>query len=416
MADAETTDANPAGTSSTEPEPTKPESESANPTKSEPADARPAWWRRPKAAIGGTAIAALALGIGGGMIGATILPGAPGACNAIAVSETVLPSVVTVWATSSNGGSNGGGNSGGNGSGAIIDADGLVVTNDHVIAPALTDGAVSGALAVTLADGERLDAELVGRDPQTDLAVLRVEREGRLPVIRFGSSADVRTGQPVVALGAPLGQSNTVTAGIISALDRSVALPTGDGGLTMITGALQTDASINPGNSGGALVDCRGRLVGVNTAISTVPDGNGGASGGSIGIGFAVPADTVRAITDELVADGRVDHPSFGIEVSPLPPSAAEQFGVPPGLVVTSVVAGGSAHRAGLQPGDLITRIGEQTTPTPVHLAGFTVRAAPGDSVEVEFIREAESRTVTVTLQPNPIPTTTPTPTQAQTE
>ncbi|MFE6735789.1 S1C family serine protease [Microbacterium sp. NPDC057650] len=362
----------------------------------EDAPARTPWWRRPWALATGAGIAVIALGIGGGLIGSGILNGSggAGACNAISVSERALPSVVTVWATGQGGS--------GNGSGAVIDSDGLIVTNDHVIAAAVRGTRVTGTLAVTLADGERLDAKLVGRDPQTDLAVLRVSRDGGLPQIRFGDSAQVRTGQPVVALGAPLGQSNTVTAGIISALNRSLTLPTGDGGVTVITGALQTDAAINPGNSGGALVDCDGRLIGVNTAISTVPDSEGNGSGGSIGIGFAVPADTVQAITDELVASGRVDHPSFGIEVSTLTPQAAAQFGVPPGLVITSVVDGGSADRGGLRVGDLITRIGGQSAPTAAHLAAVTVRAAPGDEVEVTFLRESKTRTVKVTLQPNP--------------
>ena len=360
-------------------------------------EAQTPWWRRPRALAAGAAVAMLVIGAAGGLAGSAILNGtrSPGACDAVSVSESVLPSVVTVWAGSAQGG--------GNGSGAVIDSGGLIVTNDHVIAPAVSGGSVSGTLEVSLADGERLAAELVGRDPQTDLAVLRVEREGSLPAIAFGASSDVRTGQQVVALGAPLGQSNTVTAGIVSALGRSITLGTGDGGVTVITGALQTDAAINPGNSGGALVDCRGRLLGINTAISSVPDGSGGGSTGSIGIGFAVPVDTVRAIADELVEAGRVDHPSFGIGVSALPPAAAAQFGVPPGLVITSVVAGGSAERAGLQLGDLIVRIGERSAPSPVDLAAAAVRAAPGDEVEVEFIREGQRETATIELQPDPV-------------
>ncbi|HWL02120.1 MAG TPA: trypsin-like peptidase domain-containing protein, partial [Microbacteriaceae bacterium] len=270
------------------------------------------WWRTPAALITAGAIAALGLGIGGGAIGAVIVDAGrgAGACDAVAVTEAALPSIVTVWA--------GGQGGNGNGSGVILTADGLIVTNDHVLTPAIADGAVTGTLAVSLADGERLDAELVGRDPQTDLAVLRIERDGSVPAIRFGASAEVRTGEPVVALGAPLGLSNSVTAGIVSALGRSITLSTGDGGLTVVTGAVQTDAAINPGNSGGALVDCRGRLVGINTAISTVPSADGVGGGGSVGIGYAVPVDTVRAITDELIAEGRVDHPSFGMDVAPL--------------------------------------------------------------------------------------------------
>jgi len=359
---------------------------------------RKPWWRGTAALVAAGAIAALGLGIGGGALGAVLVDAGrgPGACDAVAVTEATLPSIVTVWASGARGG--------GNGSGVIIAPDGRIVTNDHVIAPAISGGAVSGSLSVSLADGERIEAELVGRDPQTDLAVLRIERDGGVPVIGFGSSAQVRTGQPVVALGAPLGLSNSVTAGIASALGRAVTLPTGDGGVTVVTGAVQTDAAINPGNSGGALVDCRGRLIGINTAISTVPGADGAAGGGSVGIGYAIPVDTVRTITDELIANGRVDHPSFGIEVAQLSAAQAAQFGVRPGLVITSVIAGGSADEAGLQVGDLIIRLGSRTAPTAVTLADVTVRAAPGDTVEVEYIRALETRTTTVTLQPDPVP------------
>ncbi|WP_052460410.1 S1C family serine protease [Microbacterium gorillae] len=358
------------------------------------------WWRARPFLLAAAAVGVLAIGFVGGLVGGAAAgrgnAGAvAGSCDAVEVTDRVLPTVVTVWASGAAGS--------GNGSGAILSTDGLVVTNDHVISSALTGSAVSGSLAVTLADGERLEAELVGRDPQTDLAVLRVKRDGTLPAIRFGASGEVRVGQPVVALGAPLGRSNTVTAGIVSALGRSVNLPTGDGGVTVITGAVQTDAAINPGNSGGALVDCAGALVGINTAITTVPDANGTGGGGSIGIGYAIPADTVRAITDDLIENGRVDHPSFGMETATLTPAVAAQFGVPPGLVVTSVVAGGSADAAGVQVGDLITRLGEQEPPTVVSLAYLTVRSAPGDSVSVTIVRDGTSTmTKKIELQPDP--------------
>lgn len=308
------------------------------------------------------------------------------------VASGTLPSIVTVYASGAQGS--------GNGSGAVLDAHGLIVTNDHVLTPALPQGKIQ----IMLTDGELLDAELVGRDPQTDLAVLRVHRDASLPPIAFSRSEDVAIGQPVVALGAPLGLSNTVTAGIISALGRSVTLPTGDGGATIITGMVQTDASINPGNSGGALVDCRGRLVGINTAISTVPDSQGSGGGGSVGIGFAVPADTVRTITDELVANGRVDHPSFGMTTTTLSATAARQFGVPPGVVVTGTVPGGSAALAGLQAGDLITKLGGHSAPTDTTVIQVAVTASGGDQVDVEFIRDRQSKTTTVTLHPNPAP------------
>lgn len=369
----------------------------ATPTEDEPATAstrpRTAWWRRRTSLAVTAAVGAVVLGVVGGLVGAGIATSAGGGtCDAARTADRTLPSVVTVQASGQRGS--------GNGSGAVLNANGLVVTNDHVLTPALPQGKIQ----VMLADGELLDATLVGRDPQTDLAVLRVQRDGALPPIAFSRSDDVRIGQPVVALGAPLGLSNTVTTGIISSLGRSVTLPTAEGGSTIVTGMVQTDASINPGNSGGALVDCRGRLVGINTAISTVPDAQGIGGGGSVGIGFAVPVDTVRTITDQLVAHGRVDHPSFGMTTSTLTAASAQQFGVPPGVVVTGTVPGGSAALAGLQEGDLITKLGEHSAPTDTTVIQLGVSASVGDTVDVTFIRDRQTGRTTVTLRPNPAP------------
>ncbi|MBD3941134.1 trypsin-like peptidase domain-containing protein [Microbacterium sp. NEAU-LLC] len=349
------------------------------------------WWRRPAVVIAGVAVGAAIIGglAGFGVSSVVAAPG--GSCDAVRVASAGLPSIVTIHASSARGS--------GSGSGAVLTADGLIVTNDHVLTPALP----SGAVRVTLMDGEILRAEIVGRDPQTDLAVLRVERDGALQPLAFAPSDELDIGQPVVALGAPLGLSNTVTAGIVSALGRSVTLPTSEG-TTVITGMVQTDAAINPGNSGGALVDCDGRLVGINTAISTVPNSEGVGGVGSVGIGFAVPADTVRAITDELIDNGRVDHPSFGMTTATLSAAAAAQFGVPPGVVVTGTVPGGSADVAGLQAGDLITRLDGHASPTEVTVARVAVTAAAGDEVEVEFVRDGRQQRTTVTLQPNPAP------------
>ncbi|WOQ16173.1 S1C family serine protease [Raineyella sp. W15-4] len=373
------------------------DSDAVTPSEDEPAPASTrspaAWWRRPALLAAAAAVGVAVIGVVGGLVGAGISSSAGGGrCNAVQVASGTLPSIVTVYASGAQGS--------GNGSGAVLDAHGLIVTNDHVLTPALPQGKIQ----IMLTDGELLDAELVGRDPQTDLAVLRVHRDASLPPIAFSRSEDVAIGQPVVALGAPLGLSNTVTAGIISALGRSVTLPTGDGGATIITGMVQTDASINPGNSGGALVDCRGRLVGINTAISTVPDSQGSGGGGSVGIGFAVPADTVRTITGELVANGRVDHPSFGMTTTTLSATAARQLGVPSGVVVTGTVPGGSAALAGLQAGDLITKLGGHSAPTDTTVIQVAVTASGGDQVDVEFIRDRQSKTTTVTLRPNPAP------------
>ena len=200
-------------------------------------------------------------------------------------------------------------------------------------------------------DGHRSAATIVGRDLYTDLAVLKAEDGAKgLPVIAIGSSSDLHVGQPVVALGAPLGLSSTVTAGIVSALDRSLSLPADQGKTAHIFGAVQTDASINPGNSGGPLVDCHARLVGVNTAIITVPDSSGQASGGSVGLGFAIPVDQAKPLSDELIAHGNVSRPTLGLQAQTIPQDVADKTGVPGGLYVVDVVRrrpGGHRRAAG---------------------------------------------------------------------
>lgn len=294
-------------------------------------------------------------------------------CDTVALIDRSLPAVVTVFARSSSGS--------GTGSGAIIASDGTIVTNDHVIAPAGT----SGQIQVLLANGETKAASLVGTDPSTDIAVLRVEGE-RLPVLQIGDRTAPRVGQQVVALGAPLGLSGTVTAGIVSALDRDVVAPASTGGSTVLVGSVQTDASINPGNSGGPLVDCSGALIGVNTAISTVPDAAGTAGGGSVGIGFAVPATTVRRITDELVRDGRATHPSLGLSLAEIPPAVAAESGAPAGLYVQAVASGGPGATAGVRPGDIIVTIAERPA-TSMAVGQLLGRARVGDQVQVTVWR-----------------------------
>lgn len=341
-------------------------------------------------AVAGGVVAAAALGFAGGVWGGHLGATAGGSCEAVGVAAGTLPTIVTIAAHGTDGS--------GTGSGEIVRSDGVVVTNDHVITPAV-DG---GKIEVLLSDGRSYRADLVGRDPQTDLAVLRIDAGDDLPTIPFSHSDAVDVGEPVVALGAPLGLSGTVTAGIVSALGREVTVPTGTGGTTVLTGVVQTDASINPGNSGGALVDCDGRLVGVNTAIATVPNAQGQAGGGSVGIGFAVPVDTVRAITDELLAHGKVAHPSFGLAASTITQETAAAFDVAPGLFVESVVSGGSADEAGLRPGDLITRLGDVTAPTTATLARLTVTSQTGDELDAVYVRDGHEHTTTITLAPLP--------------
>src|SRR6478735_11759738 len=270
------------------------------------------------------------------------------ACDARAVASTVLPSVVTIGVRGAQGS--------GSGSGEVVRDSGYILTNDHVIA----SGAGGGRIDILFSDGTSRQATITGRSPQLDLAVLKVETTEPLPVITLGDSDGLEVGQPVVALGAPLGLDGSVTAGIISALGRDIVVPA-DGGLTArIPGGLQTDASINPGNSGGALVDCTGALVGVNTAIATVPNANGDAGGGSVGIGFAIPVDLAMPLSAELIEHGRVNHPTFGMQAQVIPREIAKQTGATPGLYVQQVTPGGPAEQAGIKVGDVITRVDGQ--------------------------------------------------------
>jgi putative serine protease PepD len=339
--------------------------------------------------LAGALIGALIQGTGSG--GASGLAPTPsnatsGSCDTRRIAREVLPAVVTISAKA--------GAEGGTGSGEIIAADGVVVTNDHVISVA-ADG---GTIEVILSDGVTKPAELVGRDPRTDLAVLRVSTRSDLPTVEFGDSASLSVGEPVVALGAPLGLSGTVTSGIVSALGRDIPVPTGDGGQTVLAGTIQTDASINPGNSGGALVDCTGGLVGVNTAILTVPNEAGHGGGGNVGIGFAVPAETVQSVTSQLLDNGRVAHPTFGMATTPIPESTAEEFGTPPGLFVQSVTKGGPADLAGLQRGDIISTIDGQRATQPTVVLHVLATSSVGDQVEIEYYREGQAHSADLTL------------------
>jgi len=325
--------------------------------------------------------------LGGGIAGFAVSRSgttAGGTCNAVRVADAALPAVVTVLAEGPTGS--------GSGSGAIISRDGEIVTNDHVIS-----GAAPGGIRVLLNSGELKEATLVGTDPRTDLAVLRIEATG-LPTLAIGDDSALRVGEQVVALGAPLGLTGTVTSGIVSALDRDVLAPVAGGGSTVLAGSIQTDASINPGNSGGPLVDCAGRLVGLNTVISTVPNDQGVAGGGSVGLGFAVPARIVGRISDELLANGRATHASLGLALAEVPPAVAAAFGVEAGMYVQAVAPAGPSARAGVRPGDLIVTIAG--TPANSFTVGRLLATAQvGDSVELALARPGQRLTVTVVLE-----------------
>ena len=312
------------------------------------------------------------------------------ACQVTSVANQVIPSVVTISARGSGGA--------GTGSGEVIRSDGYILTNNHVIAVAANGGSVE----VLFSDGQSAPATITGRDPQTDLAVLKVDTSSKLKVIALGESSSVKVGEPTVVIGAPLGLSGTVTSGIVSALDRTIEVPAENDKTALLVSAVQTDASINPGNSGGAMVNCAGQLIGVPTAGATVPSPSGESSGGSIGLGFAIPVDLAKTISDEIIATGRVTHAYFGLATIPIPPAAAAQAGLPEGLFVQAVATGGPAATAGLQAGDVVTKINGEAATRNIQLQELTLTKKPGDTVPIDYTRDGKSATTTVTLGAQP--------------
>jgi len=341
-------------------------------------------------------VGAIALAVVGGLVGGLLVRATTSAsgnepasvCPATGVAEQVLPSVVKITARGATSG-------GGTGSGEIIRTGGYILTNDHVISVA----ANGGKLSVLYNDGRTSEATIVGRDPVTDLAVIKaVDKAEDRPLIRIGSSASLRVGQPVVALGAPLGLYGTVTSGIVSALGRYVPIPRGGGKVAHLVDAIQTDASINPGNSGGALVDCAGDLVGVNSAISTVPNAEGIGGGGNVGIGFAIPVDLAKPFADQLIETGRVSHPVIGMEVQTLPAAVAARSGTPAGLFVVGVVPGGPAASAGLRAGDVITSVDGAPAARAEQLTVLTLTRTAGDTVPITYSRDGVATDTEITL------------------
>ncbi|HZH27705.1 MAG TPA: trypsin-like peptidase domain-containing protein [Azospirillaceae bacterium] len=268
------------------------------------------------------------------------------------------------------------------GSGVIVDAgNGLVVTNSHVV-----EG--SDEIEVTTQDGRRLPARLVGRDPATDIAVVRVEARG-LVELPFGDSDRLEVGDYVVAIGNPFGLGQTATLGIVSALGRGGLSPEG------YEDFIQTDAPINPGNSGGALVDLRGRLVGINTAILA-------PGGGNVGIGFAVPVTMVRAVLDQLVRYGEVRRGRIGVAVEDVTPEVAETLGLarPEGAVVADVERGSSAQRAGVRPGDVVVAVNGTPIRGGTQLRNRIGVVRAGETVELTLDRKGRAVTLRATVEP----------------
>lgn len=296
------------------------------------------------------------------------------------VAQAVLPSVVRINRATTDRfqGS-------GNGSGVVYRADGLIVTNNHVVeAP--------GAIEVVFADGRSTPAEVVGQDPLNDLAVIRVDRDDLTP-IALGSTRGPRVGDLAIAVGSPFGLDATVTVGVVSALGRGIhAGSEAGGGTVYLPEVLQTDAPINPGNSGGALVDADGRLIGINSAILT----SGQAA--NAGVGFAIPVDTVVDVADELIATGRVRHPLLGVSGGPVSDQVADRLGVESGAWIHDVTPGTPAARAGLTPDDVIVGLDDQVIGSMEDLSIAVRDREVGDRVAITYVREGRQRTVETVL------------------
>ena len=311
------------------------------------------------------------------------------------VAAAVSPAVVTIQAQ--------GASSGGTGSGVVYDAQGDIVTNYHVIASALGGGQIQ----VTLADGRLYGAVVVGHDKTTDLAVIRLENPpSDLTVARFASSANLEVGAPVMAIGAPLGLSNTVTTGIVSALNRPVEVSVDESATSedgtqassdlVVTNAIQIDASINPGNSGGPLFDATGAVIGINSSIKSLSSSSDGQAG-SIGLGFAIPSDLVVSIADQLIASGSASHGMLGVTVKAATTTVGSDTYV--GAEVQDVSAGSGASAAGIRAGDVIVKVEGQEVSSAKQLIGYVRRYKAGDTISMTIVRNGQTQDVSVRIQ-----------------
>ncbi len=294
------------------------------------------------------------------------------------IAARVLPSVVSIETTSADGGATG--------SGFVIDANGYLLTNNHVVADSLT-------IKVLLNDGREFAARILGRDESYDLAVLKIEASG-LKALQFGDSEKVQVGDPVIAIGSPLGLSGTVTQGIISAKNRPVtAGDSGSDSATSFISALQTDAAINPGNSGGPLVDATGAVIGVNSAIASLGSSLGSQSG-SIGLGFAIPINQARKTADQLIKNGKATYPVIGVAVD----MNYNGVGALIAKSASAIMAGGPAAKAGLHAGDLITEIDGKKINAPEELIVEIRTHSVGDEVTITYIRGTKTNTAKLVL------------------
>lgn len=273
------------------------------------------------------------------------------------------------------------------GSGVIVSPAGYILTNNHVIEEA-------DEIEVFLNDGRKSAAKVIGTDPETDLAILKVDL-GDLPVITLGDSDALAIGDLVLAIGNPFGVGQTVTSGIVSALGRTEL------GINTFENFIQTDAAINPGNSGGALVDIQGRLMGINTAIYS-------RSGGSMGIGFAIPTSTAKSVLESIVRDGQVTRGWIGVEPQDFSPELAETFGIPAGrgVIITGVLQSGPAAQAGIRPGDVITAVAGRPVVNVAQLLSAVAALKPGEPAALAITRRDGNQSLSVT--PGRRPSTPP--------
>jgi putative serine protease PepD len=346
------------------------------------------------ALVAGVAVLALLVGGGAGALGGYLV--ADGTSNAAvtnaldekppaqqtssapagsveAVAEKVSPSVVQLRVQARS--------SAGEGSGFVISSDGLILTNNHVVEGA-ADG---GSIEAVFSDGSSATATIVGRDPSSDVAVVKVKGKTGLPVVDLGSSDALKVGEGVVAIGSPFDLSGTVTSGIVSSLHRPTRAGGEDGSQATVLDAIQTDAAINPGNSGGPLVNMRGQIVGINSAIYSPQTGTG--QGGSVGIGFSIPIDQARRTADEIVKTGKATQTVLGVSVKDAPDG---------GALVMDVVGGGAGEKAGLKDGDVVTKLDDRRIDTSDALVAAVRSHKPGDKVRLEL--DNGSRTVDATL------------------
>ncbi|GAB7068483.1 trypsin-like peptidase domain-containing protein [Mycobacterium hodleri] len=353
--------------------------------------------------VGALAIAVVSAGIGGG-VATLVQPGRPswsstssGAAPGVPaaslpagsveqVAAKVVPSVVKLETDM--------GRQSEEGSGIILSSDGLIMTNNHVVAAANGGpGAPAGAVQtkVTFANGATTTFKVVGTDPSSDIAVVQAVGATGLAPIALGSSGNLRVGQDVVAIGSPLGLEGTVTTGIVSALNRPVAAGGDAQNQNTVLDAIQTDAAINPGNSGGALVNMNGELVGVNSAIATLGGDSGQSQSGSIGLGFAIPVDQAKRIADELIQTGTASHASLGVQVG--------NDASVDGAKIVDVTAGGAASAAGMPAGVVVTKVDDRVIGSADALVAAVRSRAPGDKVTLTYLdTSGKPQTVDVTL------------------